>query len=301
MALYVSKITENGDYETEMSVVYHHNLIGHEINESLLYYADHLFDREIYCHKAHTIKEPMKTDCENCSYFAGFAQGHGIICAWEDVEAEEYVIKHEDRYKEFERVDKFMKLKVIDDVRPNLISKVKHKDYDKDKWVYIQSEDSLNRFLLGTKGEKTLLCCGVNPSFASPEDLDPTMRNVEAHAKQLGYDSYIMINLYPMRATNPKDMHKEMDEAIVKKNLEVIESVLKNGKCDIWAAWGTLIMTRKYLKECLGGIVELADKYDCKWFTIGNRSKEGHPHHPLYLSRKSEKENFDVHEYIKSL
>ena len=41
-------------------------------------------------------------------------------------------------------------------------------------------------------------------------------------------------------------MHKEKDEAIVKKNLEHIEVILSSGNCNIWAAWGTLIKTRHY-------------------------------------------------------
>ena len=32
-------------------LVYHHNLIGHEINETLNYYKNDIFDREIYCRK----------------------------------------------------------------------------------------------------------------------------------------------------------------------------------------------------------------------------------------------------------
>ena len=188
---------------------------------------------------------------------------------------------------------------LIDDGR--LIEKVKDKDYDKEKWIYVQAEDKTSRFLLGTRGKKTLVCCGVNPSYASPEDLDPTMKNVDSFAKANGYDSYIMINLYPMRATNPKDMHKEMDAEIVKENIEHIKSVLTARTCDIWAAWGTLITTRSYLKDCLKKIVDLTKGYDCKWYTIGQKSKDGHPHHPLYLGKQNQMVEFDVCQYLEQL
>ena len=85
------------------------------------------------------------------------------------------------------------------------------------------------------------------------------------------------------------------------RNLKYIEEVLSIEKCDIWAAWGTLIKKRKYLKECLKQIVDIADKYKCTWYTIGEKSKEGHPHHPLYLSQKCEIEAFDVHTYLECL
>ena len=173
--------------------------------------------------------------------------------------------------------------------------------YDQNKWIYEQTEDKTNRFILGTKGEKTLICCGVNPSTASPGNLDRTVNRVERFAKTNGYDSFIMINLYPMRATNPKDMHRIKDEVIIRKNLDAIESILSVGNCDIWAAWGTLIKTRSYLKDCLQQIVEVASTYNCEWYTIGKKSKEGHPHHPLYLSKQSKMEKFDVQEYLKAL
>lgn len=181
------------------------------------------------------------------------------------------------------------------------IEKVKNNSYDENEWIYIQSEDRTSRFVLGTRGNKTLVCCGVNPSFASPENLDPTMKNVDAIAKANGYDSYLMINLYPMRATKPDDMHKQMDEGIVKQNLENIEKILSSGNCDIWAAWGTIIKKRPYLKDCLQQIIKLADTYNCKWYSIGKKSKEGHPHHPLYLSKQSCMEEFDMQEYLAKM
>lgn len=285
----------------EKKLVYHHNLIGHEINESLQHYKDDVTDREVYCRKKHQILEPLEQDCLRCPYFAGLEQGHGHECAWKDITGEEHVVDHVDRYKEYERVDRLMKQGILEKTEAGLIAKVKSVSYDEETWIYEQSEDMMSRFLLGTRGKHTLICCGVNPSFASPEDLDPTVRNVVSFAKANGYDSYLMINLYPMRATNPKDMHRIKDEVIIRKNLDAIESILSVGNCDIWAAWGTLIKTRSYLKDCLQQIVEVANTYNCEWYTIGKKSKEGHPHHPLYLSKQSKMEKFDVQEYLKML
>ncbi len=285
----------------EKQLVYHHNYIGHEINESLEYHADDVFDREVYCRKMHQVKEPLEKECMTCPYFAGVMQGHGHECGWEDCVEAEYVVRHEDRYKEYERVDKLIKLGEITEFNNDLIAKVKNLPYDTNEWFYEQSEDRKCRFLLGKKGKKTLICCGVNPSTASPNDLDPTMKNVDALAKANGYDSYLMINLYPMRATNPNDMHEVMDEDIVEKNLEYITQVLATTECDIWVAWGNLIKTRKYLKDCLERIIKIADTYQCNWYTIGQRTKEGHPHHPLYLKRECKTEPFDIHQYIKML
>lgn len=171
--------------------------------------------------------------------------------------------------------------------------------YDQNKWIYEQTEDKTNRFILGTKGEKTLICCGVNPSTASPGNLDRTVNRVERFAKTNGYDSFIMINLYPMRATKPKDMHKSVDTTMVKQNEECIASILSRGNCDIWAAWGVSIEKRKYLKDCLMKLVDIADTYDCKWYSVGPLTKDGHPRHPLYTKNGCGMDVFDMSGYVR--
>jgi len=282
-------------------LVRHHNLFGHEINESLEFYADDVLDREIYCRKEHFVLEPKESRCNKCPCFAGVEQGHGCECTWEDVEKVDFVVQHENRYREYERVDKLIKTGVLEDVRDIPEFQVKKLAYDENQWIYRQSKDMKNRYLLGTKGKRTLICCGVNPSTASPEDLDPTMRRVESFAKKNGYDSYIMINLYPMRATNPDKMHDTMNKDIVEKNLEYIREVFSEGNVDIWAAWGKLIEKRTFLKECLDSIAKLANTYHCKWYTIGNTTKDGHPRHPLYLNGECEMVNFDISEYLPKI
>lgn len=97
----------------KLKQIYHTNLIGHEINESVSEGYDSS-DREIYCKKSHKIFEPNAGNCEKYSYFAGRAMGHGIECKWEDVPDEEYpdsdekVIHHKDRRKEMLRVSELI-------------------------------------------------------------------------------------------------------------------------------------------------------------------------------------------------
>lgn len=91
--------------------VRHYNKIGNEINISLN--SDKLSsDREVYCKKLHTIKEPDISDCTNCPYFGGLMQGYGHECVWNDEVVDEYdaekVIQWKDRNKEFLRVSKLI-------------------------------------------------------------------------------------------------------------------------------------------------------------------------------------------------
>lgn len=268
-------------------LVYHHNLIGHEINESNEYFANDPLDREVYCRKLHIITEPLGKDCEKCQYFAGLEQGYGHECAWDDVEDTELVINHEDRYKEYERVDKLIKTGVLPTYANDTVAHVKCLKYDQKKWVYIQSEDRRCRFALGEPGKKNLICFGINPSTASPEDLDPTMRKVKAIATNNGYDGYIMLNIYPQRATDPCAMDKEPDLRACRENYDIIKGIFQNNKCDIVAAWGDNISKRNYLKDCLQEIVRVADLYDAKWYCLGNLTKLGNPRHPLYIRNDS--------------
>lgn len=173
--------------------------------------------------------------------------------------------------------------------------------YDTDKWIYENDLNNDIRYVLGTKGTKPLLCFGINPSTAKPNDLDNTLKSVERLALSNGFDSWIMMNVYPQRATDPNDMHKTFRDEIHSRNLEFIQDILSTNKTTIWAAWGTLIEKRKYLSDCLLDIYELSNKFECSWVTIGNKSKKGHPHHPLYLSSTAEAEDFKIEDYISGL
>ena len=97
----------------QKQLVFHHNLLGHEINESYEYFADDPFDRTIYCRKLHIVTEPKAKDCNNCPYLSGMEQGHGIECAWDDICSKDHVVRHEDRYTEYERVDKLIKQGIL--------------------------------------------------------------------------------------------------------------------------------------------------------------------------------------------
>ena len=65
--------------------VYHQNMIDHEINHSLEKNSESSKGREVFCKKNHKVMEPLEKDCSNCPYFAGWMQGYGHECVWEDV------------------------------------------------------------------------------------------------------------------------------------------------------------------------------------------------------------------------
>ena len=179
------------------------------------------------------------------------------------------------------------------------------KDYDEAHWLFVPSFYTEYRYILGTRGENPLICIGINPSTARPGDLDPTLKSVERIAKNNGYDSFIMFNVYAQRATDPNAMDTDFNEPLHRENMAAFRYVLglygAGRRPAVWAAWGTLIEKRPYLKAALHDMIAEGEAAGAAWLTFGRRSKKGHPHHPLYLKADSAPEEFDVRAYCESL
>ena len=178
--------------------------------------------------------------------------------------------------------------------------KICHPDeYDTNRWLYVPDFYSEYRYILGTKGENPLICIGINPSTAAPDDLDNTLKSVERIALNNGFDSFIMFNVYAQRATNPDDMEENFNEFLHAENMKAFEYVLKLSKkrACVWAAWGNIIEKRDYLSECVLTMAEIGKRYNALWYTAGKISKKGHPHHPLYLKKDSSLDGFDIGKY----
>lgn len=175
-------------------------------------------------------------------------------------------------------------------------------DYDPNKWLYVPCHYSEYRYILGTKGVNPLICIGINPSTAAPDDLDNTLKSVERIAHHNGFDSFIMFNVYAQRATRPDDMEQTFNKLLHAENMKAFEYVLslygEGHTPTVWAAWGTIVEMREYLPACIADMVALGNKYGARWVSAGKKSKKGHPHHPLYLKKDSVTEAFDVNAYL---
>ena len=174
--------------------------------------------------------------------------------------------------------------------------------YDIDEWLYAPNFYSEYRYILGTRGSKPLICIGINPSTAQPGDLDNTLKSVERITIGNGFDSFIMFNVYAQRATDPDAMEKTCNRMLHEQNLEAFRYVLSIGEHPtVWAAWGTIIEKRDYLKDCLKDMIAAGEEFGAKWVCAGKCSKKGHPHHPLYLRKDEIIRPFPVAEYLGEL
>ena len=176
------------------------------------------------------------------------------------------------------------------------------RDYDITKWLYAPNFYSEYRYILGTRGPKPLICIGINPSTAQPDDLDNTLKSVQRIALGNGYDSFLMFNVYAQRATDPDAMEKVCNPLLHRENMEAFRYVLSlSDSPAIWAAWGAVIEKRGYLKDCVRDMLDIGRKYGAQWYCAGASTKKGHPHHPLYLRKDEKLRPFDVEHYLGSI
>ena len=172
--------------------------------------------------------------------------------------------------------------------------------YSVEKWLYAPNFYSEYRYILGTRGENPLICIGINPSTAEPDNLDNTLKSVERIALGNGFDSFIMFNVYAQRATDPDSMERQCNVRLHQENLKAFRYILSiSKKPAVWAAWGAIIEKRDYLADCVRDMVKVGKEYGVTWHCAGAVTKKGHPHHPLYLRKDELLKPFDVEGYLR--
>ena len=137
------------------------------------------------------------------------------------------------------------------------------------------------RYLLKKEGQHPMVVIGVNPSKATDKVPDATMARVMRLAELNGFDSFIMLNLYPQRSTKPTGLDKERDEVLHQENLKQIEAAVAGlDNPVVLCAFGNTIGVRRYLKDCLKDIVRVFEPKHPQWKQIGKPTVWGNPRHP---------------------
>ncbi len=164
---------------------------------------------------------------------------------------------------------------------------------------YLTNDDNTVRYVLGKYNRDPLIVFGINPSTASAEKNDTTISIVEHIVQMRGKDGYIMLNIYPVRATELDSKYPKVeDEALVEQNLRYISERIKQGD-EVIAAWGTHICDHDYFLRSLIRINEVMKAKSAKWICL-KKTKEGHPHHPTRLAYdEMEFAPFDMDKYIE--
>jgi len=152
------------------------------------------------------------------------------------------------------------------------------------------SNDEKYRFILTrkwNKANKVVVFIGLNPSKATEMISDPTVRRCVNYAKQWGYDEMIMLNIFALRSTNPKQLYKskdpigDMNDFCIREDIEMADLIV--------ASWGNH-------GEHLGRgmeVYKIIKEMNVKCFGI---NQSGQPVHPLYQRNDAELIDFKMEE-----
>lgn len=168
--------------------------------------------------------------------------------------------------------------------------------------IYTNSPDNLLRYSLGNAGANPLLVIGLNPSIATNEKSDTTISKVNKVAKISGFDGFVMLNLYPERATDYSALPLEMNPEIYNSNLSIIEKIVASQvNPTIWAAWGESVNAREYFLKAGKDLSNKLRKYKVSWMKFGELTKSGHPRHPSRISYEWKLSSFDIEKYFNNI
>ena len=139
------------------------------------------------------------------------------------------------------------------------------------------SKDKIYRYTLSRTWDSTkptVLFIGFNPSIADENIDDPTITRCINFAKDWGYGTLLMANLFAFRSTYPKEIYL-IDDPIGKDNDHYILECVKQSDLIIacWGNNGTYMDREKIIKELVPNLYCL------------QKNKNGTPHHPLRLPR----------------
>lgn len=121
----------------------------------------------------------------------------------------------------------------------------------------------------------------LNPSTADDSQDDPTIRRCISFSDGWGFDSLTVVNLYSLRATNPKELLTATYRT-GPDNFKYVQEAIQFSQCTL-AAWGAFKLG---VPDELKGLLQQSNMY-----CLG-KTKEGHPKHPLYIKATTERQRF---------
>lgn len=137
--------------------------------------------------------------------------------------------------------------------------------------------------------DQVLVVIGLNPSTATEEVDDPTIRRCIDFARRWDKHGLVMLNLFALRSTDPRELYRALDrgeDIIGGKAQEAALDVLTEGR-RVLCAWGAHGALNARSFEVAGRLHQLGRELVC----LG-RTKDGEPRHPLYLRADTTPEQY---------
>lgn len=153
------------------------------------------------------------------------------------------------------------------------------------------SDDLVYRYLLGRVWDDTLPAAAwimLNPSTASHEADDATIRKCVGFAKRWGLGGIMVVNLFAVRATDPSELLRLADPE-GPGNLDAVgNSIIRNRPAIVLAAWGAHMLAAAAAPRYLAALEPI-----CKLTCLGVTAS-GAPRHPLYVSYATEPQPYPL-------
>jgi hypothetical protein len=121
---------------------------------------------------------------------------------------------------------------------------------------------------------KPMLFVMLNPSTATETIDDPTIRRCMSFAKREGATQLTVVNLFALRATNPRELETHDDPIGPENDKHILEQISKHLQMPVVGAWGANRFAEMR--------AQLVSHYFDEIYCLG-KNKDGSPRHPLYV------------------
>jgi hypothetical protein len=116
----------------------------------------------------------------------------------------------------------------------------------------------------------------LNPSTATEEVLDPTIKRCVQFSKDWGYEGIIVTNLFALRSTDPKQLYKVADPTGPENDAVILEVAGRSALAI--CAWSQHAKYRNRGANVRSALLSAGIKLH--YLRMGAKNN---PHHPLYL------------------
>ncbi|GAA1504972.1 hypothetical protein BJ978_002482 [Agromyces terreus] len=157
------------------------------------------------------------------------------------------------------------------------------KGHEPDFWSPTLEVQS-HRFALGntaraSAGDPPLIAICMNPSYAMSSEADKTVNRLIQASIDNGHPGWVMLNLYPERATNSAHL-TAYDAELSAANCAAIERVLRQYRVsEVLGAWGQL--RHRTLRRAKKDVLDLLERLGVGLFTFDGLTASSDPRHPM--------------------
>lgn len=122
----------------------------------------------------------------------------------------------------------------------------------------------------------------LNPSTADAMKDDPTIRKVVGFTRRNGYGVALVVNLFALRETHPKNVRAQLADAEGEHNCAAIMQAAEISDAVV-CAWGAQQWAREQARRVLEWLAEHPREKPIRLLCLGT-TKDGDPLHPLMPS-----------------